>query len=199
MPASYGSQYALGKDAQFDKTRPSTFVSPAKTSAEQSSALGAPMPSARHGRFEARTCLRRTASTRDAHNTRGVSPPRTKAEQPRHALQTYADHRSVSPLGSSRFERPSISSHVSDRSLTRRSCRKRETASNDTRPATAPAYSHGSGLHRRNAVHGRGEPRRRGTLCAREIDTHEFRSGLTRLPEPAANFENGGFSTWERY
>ena len=45
---------------------------------------------------------------REANRYRDVSPPRCQAEQPRRvhdARFDFSDHRSVSPLGSSRFER----------------------------------------------------------------------------------------------
>jgi hypothetical protein len=53
---------------------------------------------------------------------RSISPPRSHAEQPRSNLTSrqYADHRSVSPLGSSRFEGPASFRREPKRSLTMR-------------------------------------------------------------------------------
>jgi hypothetical protein len=87
---------------------------------------------------------------------RSISPPRSHAEQPRSNLTSrqYADHRSVSPLESSRFEEPTPFRREPKRSLTTREVPQMGYdgyfgTSNATQSFT------GAGLSRSNAVRGR--------------------------------------------
>jgi hypothetical protein len=86
---------------------------------------------------------------------RSISPPRSDAERPRRQY-SYSDHRGVSPLGSSRFEKRTESS---SRPLGRSSTiRETPTYGDDGyygKSDTTSGYK-GAGLSRSNAIRGRG-------------------------------------------
>ncbi|KAF1935018.1 hypothetical protein EJ02DRAFT_153258 [Clathrospora elynae] len=118
--------------------------------------------------------LRRAASTRNpyegSYNYRDVSPPRG-ASRPHLNLESYDHHRSVSPLGSSRFEKPCTSSRhftfsplqcsstVRESSYGTRDRESYDSSAYDcgyNHPtATSQIYGGPSGLSRSNAVRGR--------------------------------------------
>lgn len=95
------------------------------------------------------------ATLRRAATARGISPPRSDAERPRRQY-SYSDHRGVSPLGSSRFEKRTESS---SRPLGRSSnIRETPTYGDDGyygKSDTTSGYK-GAGLSRSNAIRGRG-------------------------------------------
>jgi hypothetical protein len=95
--------------------------------------------------------------------SRGVSPPRCHAEQPRSKVTTRGqqEYRSVSPLGSSRFEQPSPYTGQVRRSATVSGPREMPRYGQDgyygSSVATKPFQ--GAGLSRSNAVRSRDNDR----------------------------------------
>ncbi|KAF1850299.1 uncharacterized protein K460DRAFT_350372 [Cucurbitaria berberidis CBS 394.84] len=145
----------------------------------------------------------------NAHKARDISPPRSPAEQPQYNVRgIYTEHRSVSPLGSSQFERSSESKSKTpskdDRS------RRTATASDargvlsheryNAQPSATQSSGGNASLSRCNAVRGRTPSRANTTISVTgEYGTSEARAGLARLPRTEANFRGGGFSSWETY
>jgi hypothetical protein len=156
----------------------------------------------------ASSSLRRAASQREPHdsryNYRDLSPMRT-VERPRAYTNkhTYDDHRSVSPLGASRFEQPSQPSRLFGMGGVSRSSSNREardpyaSSTHDSRGSSA--YNHGygayerpstsGGLFRSSAVRGDTAPRRMG-------DDGEYgpHLGRERRPNIGSNFRGGWFN-----
>ena len=163
--------------------------------------------------------LGRAASQRDPYDSRyryrDLSPMRA-SERPRVYTNkhSYDDHRSVSPLGSSRFEQPSTTSRLlasmgrpSTSSSSSRTSSSYATPSYASsfrepqqtsfsidrgyeRPSTSGGYG-GGGLYRSSAVRGsegREAPRRMGSDG--EYGAH---LGTQRRPQMGSNFSNGGF------
>jgi hypothetical protein len=95
--------------------------------------------------------------------SRAVSPPRCHAEQPRSRVtaRSHQDYRSVSPLGSSRFEQPSPYTGQVRRSVTVSGPRETPRYGQDgyygSSVATKPFQ--GAGLPRSNAVRSRDNDR----------------------------------------
>jgi len=157
--------------------------------------------------------LRRAASQREPYdnryNYRDVSPIRA-SERPRAFTHEHAydDHRSVSPLGTSRFEQPSMATRqfsasnmggtLSDRSP---SC---ATNSRDTSRSTSfrldrgydgyscPETSSG-GFFRSSAAHGGDASRRRGY-----DERYGSTLGREHRPDVGSNFRHGGFN-WDLF
>ncbi|EAT79573.1 hypothetical protein HBI56_053880 [Parastagonospora nodorum] len=95
------------------------------------------------------------ATLRRPATARGISPPCSDAERPRRQ-HSYSDHRSVSPLGSSRFEnRSDYSSRPLGRSSTVRETPSYGDDGYYGKSDTTSGYK-GAGLSRSNAVRGRG-------------------------------------------
>jgi hypothetical protein len=95
------------------------------------------------------------ATLRRAAKARGISPPRSDAEHSSRQY-SYSDHRSISPLGSSRFEKRS---DYSSRPLGRSSTVRETPSYGDDgyygKSDTTSGYK-GAGLSRSNAIRGRG-------------------------------------------
>jgi hypothetical protein len=158
--------------------------------------------------------LRRAASQREPHdsryNYRDLSPIRA-SERPRGFTNKHAydDHRSVSPLGASRFEQPPQTSRLFGMGRVSRSSSNREArdpyassvyTSRGSSPYTREsetssgygAYERPStsgGLFRSSAVRGDTAPRRMG-------DDGEYgpHLGRERRPNIGSNFRDGGFN-----
>jgi hypothetical protein len=159
--------------------------------------------------------LRRAVSTRNAYdnqyNYRDLSPLR-EVERPRQNVNAYEDHRSVSPLGTSRFEQPFTSSRSFASSPLQRSDTVREsygTRSYDSygrslynhdydRSTTSQAYGEPSSLSRSNAVRGRTSSQPHASSEIGYIAS-DPRLGTQRRPNIDSNFRTGGFSNWERF
>lgn len=165
------------------------------------------------------TRLGRAASQRNPYDSRykyrDLSPMRT-SERPRTYTNehSYNDHRSVSPLGSSRVEQPSTTSMLLG-SMGRPSTSSTRTSSSRydssyatpsyassfrepqqtsftidrgyERPSTSGGY--GGGLYRSSAVRGGEAPRRMGSDG--EYGPH---LGSQRRLQMGSNFQNGGFN-----
>ncbi|KAF2029802.1 hypothetical protein EK21DRAFT_89409 [Setomelanomma holmii] len=164
------------------------------------------------GGYEGGESIRRAATTRETHQYRDVSPPRSERERPRNAYGARFDpseHRSVSPLGSSWFEQPFQSSRRRyDSSSLGRSATVREAreiprygydgyfGSSDTTDRT---YGTGAGISRSNAIRGRANDRGFGVTGfaggASDLRYQETR----RQQRHGSNFGSGGFSSWENY
>ncbi|KAG9187140.1 hypothetical protein G6011_05011 [Alternaria panax] len=159
------------------------------------------------------SALRRAASQREPYdsryNYRGVSPIRG-SEHPRAYTNNHAydDHRSVSPLGTSRFEQPSMSSCQFSAfnmggALANRST-SYATSSRDTSRSTSfeigrghdgygrPSTS-GGGLSRSGAVRGGNAPRR-----MEDDGMYGARLGRERRPNIGPNFRGGDFN-WSHF
>ncbi|KAH7074311.1 hypothetical protein FB567DRAFT_611292 [Paraphoma chrysanthemicola] len=155
--------------------------------------------------------IRRAASTREAAR-RDVSPPRSRAEQPRYVHDSridFSEHRSVSPLGSSRFERPyqytntDTTSSSLRRAATKREVREMPHYGYDGyhgNSAATNGYSYnsgtGAGVSRSNAVRGRTTDRVTGYGGGASDGRYQE---ARRQPQRGSNFRSGGFSDWERY
>jgi hypothetical protein len=169
--------------------------------------------------------VRRTVSTRSA-SRRPVSPPRSQAERPRQMTSRgFEDHRSVSPLGTSRFEQPYLRPQRANTTLQA----GREQQSNSgyygtSKPAvcenpTSAGYygsfgtsgtrrveaSHGYGsglaLTRSNAVRGRENQRGFGTtgFSGGAADSRYEQARQERGVRFGSDFARGRFSNWENY
>jgi hypothetical protein len=97
-----------------------------------------------------------TTSTTNPYRHRDVSPPRSSAEAPRTSLTSrqYADHRSVSPLGTSRFEQASPYRRQPTRSQTLGEVPHMGYDGYFGASDTTQGFA-GAGLSRSNAVRGR--------------------------------------------
>lgn len=113
----------------------------------------------------------------NVYDTRSVSPPRCKAEQPRPNYHLYSDHRSVSPLGSSRFEKPTSYS-----SSAKKTHDVRGASGSNTRSRT-------NTLSRSEKVYTR----------LTRFQTSDARLGYTRRPQLDPNFRSGGVIDWKEY
>jgi hypothetical protein len=153
------------------------------------------------------------------YNYRDVSPPRGD-ERPRTGNLWDYEQRSVSPLGSSRFEQPYTYGRSSGLS---RSSSARETRSDpyassrdgygfssraaynpDSYQAYGTSYEHNPyqlpstpGLSRSNPV--RGRTAERPTYRSSEDGEYGSRLGTQRRPNIDSNFRSGGFSSWDLF
>ncbi|KAH6865421.1 hypothetical protein BKA58DRAFT_471405 [Alternaria rosae] len=199
-PYSYGSSSSSIMDSPFSQPY-GDFTSQSRCETTGSSRLG------------------RAASQREPYDSRykyrDLSPMRT-SERPRAYTNkhSYDDHRSVSPLGSSRFEQPSTTSRLlgsMGRSSTSSSSSRYGSGASSyatpsyasnfrepqqtsftidrgyERPSTSGGY--GGGLYRSSAVRGGEAPRRMGSDG--EYGAH---LGSQRRPQMGSNFQNGGFN-----
>lgn len=139
-----------------------------------------------------------TVSPHPVLDTRAVSPPRTKAEEPRRDPRLYNDHRSVSPLGTSRFEQAGTPRASADTLRMRRpdtvqphngSNRKGPIITQQTTTQVSGQSPH---LSRSQAV-------RSGHSIRSQYKSPETRLGFNRRQPVDSNFRNGGFSDWERF
>jgi hypothetical protein len=169
--------------------------------------------------------LRHAISTRSA-SRRPVSPPRSQAERPRQMTSRgFEDHRSVSPLGTSRFEQPCSRPQRANTTLQA----GREQPSNSEyygtfKPAACEiptsagyygnfgssgsrreeayhGYGSGLGLTRSNAVKGRENQRGFGTtgFSGGAADSRYEQARQERGARFGSDFARGGFSNWENY
>jgi hypothetical protein len=132
-----------------------------------------------------------TTSTTDPYHHRDVSPPRSSAEAPRTGLTSrqYADHRSVSPLGTSQFEEASPYCRQPARSHTLHEVPHMGYDGYFGASDTTQGYT-GGGLSRSNAVRGRANERGFGTGYA----------GAARDERRGGRYgDDYGSSRWERY
>jgi hypothetical protein len=133
------------------------------------------------------------------HSSRDLSPPRSHAEQPRQGATAYSqhDHRSVSPLGSSRFEKPSLYTGSLRRSATVGEAHETLHYGKDGYYGSSKvtAILQGAGLSRSDAVRGRDNDRGFG------VTGHSGGEEARRLADArsGADFSRGGYSSWERY
>ncbi|KAF2658333.1 hypothetical protein K491DRAFT_676571 [Lophiostoma macrostomum CBS 122681] len=158
--------------------------------------------------------------SRSSSRYRDVSPPRSRHEEPRY--QGKVPERVVSPLGSSRFEKPSKWSPAYFDQKHHRSayesetCRgytppgfnyyygremKRRESEREERPRTSETFGpSSSGLSRSKAVRHKEKPvnlREKVLRCA-ETSKVETRREMPRA-HTFSNFSKGGYSDWERY
>ncbi|KAH7069675.1 hypothetical protein BKA63DRAFT_555904 [Paraphoma chrysanthemicola] len=155
--------------------------------------------------------IRRAASTREAAR-RDVSPPRSRIEQPRYVQDSridFSEHRSVSPLGSSPFERPyqytntNTTSGSLRRATTTREVREMPRYGHDGYHGNSAATNGnsynpgtGAGVSRSNAVRGRTTDRITGYGGGTSDGRYQE---ARRQQQHGSNFRNGGLSDWERY
>ncbi|PSN59617.1 hypothetical protein BS50DRAFT_227328 [Corynespora cassiicola Philippines] len=196
-----------------ERRRGSSFDSgygSARSSADISRANSYERRRPRHdSRHEPSYSSRRSHSPPNSQRFRDVSPPSCPEEYPRLSETGYYHHRDVSPLGSSRFERPSLWSSYS-------SGHTRQPRVEDYRPQedyhpqedyrSRPSRSLGDSMQRMNAVRGRPFERlsRRPTYEP-EYGTREARAGLVRRPDmysraqTSSNFSGREVGGWELF
>jgi hypothetical protein len=175
---------------------PSTHRRPSNydTSRQDSRSTGTPHNSSHHQDALPYTPPRRsyTTNTTDPYHHRDVSPPRSSAEAPRTGLTSpqYADHRSVSPLGTSRFEEASPYRRQPTRSQTLGEVPHMGYDGYFSASDATQGYT-GAGLSRSNAVRGRANER--GFGCT-------VYAGGARDERRRGRYGDGfGSSRWERY
>ena len=149
--------------------------------------------------------MRRMTVIRIVYRTRDISPPRSQAEQPRHDTRAYEDHRTVSPLGSSPFEKPSSFSRLSRKLLSTqqssRALKGHGAPSHDSAGKPTPANKtrdYSFELRRSGAIRGRTKSKPNENADILEQGTEEARAGLLHHPQCKANFRDG-LSNWENF